>query len=217
MGRRTVASRDSASGPTLLLMGDLIGRSKPVGSRLSSSPPATNDLTSRRTRRSIRERCNVDGTAGSLAQRARPDDLPDGLLEALERLIFAAIGLTTVAIEQAGPGDLTLQQWRALVVIGRTAGVHVTDVAVGVGISLPSASRLIARLEERGYVTTDRDERDRRATLITLTTQGARVRRDVINRRRYLMLAAFGSHATELPPDFGRDLATLTRTFEDYT
>jgi hypothetical protein len=42
----------------------------------------------------------------------------DRVLAALDRLVLAAVGVTTVALAESGEGhDLTLSQWRALVVI----------------------------------------------------------------------------------------------------
>jgi DNA-binding MarR family transcriptional regulator len=151
-----------------------------------------------------------------VAARSQAAELPEGLLEALEQVMYAAIGLTTIALEQAAPGDLTLQQWRALVVLGRSGDTRVSDVAARVGISLPSASRLITRLMERGYVDSARDDRDRRETRVTLTRRGAEVRRAVISRRRQLLLASMGADAGTLPSGLGRDLAKLARAFEDY-
>jgi DNA-binding MarR family transcriptional regulator len=164
----------------------------------------------------VDRRWEIDGIVARVVSGSRAEDLPEGLVDALEQLTFAAIGLTTVAIEQAAPGDLTLQQWRALVVIGRAGDVRVGDVAAQVGVSMPSASRLIARLMERGYVDSARDERDRRGTIVTLTSRGAEVRRTVIRRRRFLMRKALSADQTSLPSELGHGLATLARALERY-
>jgi DNA-binding MarR family transcriptional regulator len=151
-----------------------------------------------------------------VADEPAADDQPD-LAQPLERLMRAAVGLTTVALSDAAPPDLTLQQWRALVVLGRDGTLRVGDVAARIGISLPSASRLVGRLEEHGYVSTARDERDRRGTIVSLTDHGARVRRAVIERRRFLMLGALGADATSFAPGLGPQLAALAKAFERYS
>jgi len=166
--------------------------------------------------RARNERCRVAGIVAGVAAGAHPVELPEGLLDALEQLMFAAIGLTTIALEQAAPGDLTFQQWRALVVLGRAGDTRVSDVAARVGVSLPSASRLIARLMERGYVDSARDDHDRRETNVTLTRRGAQVRRAVISRRRQLMMSALGAEAGTLAPGLGRDLEKLAGAFDEY-
>ena len=141
---------------------------------------------------------------------------PPEILERLELLLFGAIGLTSVALSDAAMSDLTLAQWRALVVLGRTDGIRVGDAAARIGMSLPSASRLIRRLEGRGYVTSERDETDRRGTIIRLTAEGARVRAAVIARRRELMNAALAQHGERLPQDLSRGLHTIAQAFYRY-
>jgi DNA-binding MarR family transcriptional regulator len=132
-------------------------------------------------------------------------------LEALDKVIVAAVGITTVALAQAdGVGDLTFPQWRVLVVVGeRPAGVRVSEIAKRIGASSPSASRLIRRMERAGMVSTERDETDRRATLVRLTEAGARVRALVIDRRRRLVRRLFRSHAGRLPRDLEQGLHVI--------
>jgi DNA-binding MarR family transcriptional regulator len=138
------------------------------------------------------------------------------VLDSLEQLIFAAVGLTTIALEHAAPDELTLQQWRAMVVIGRADAVRISDVASEIGISLPSASRLVARLDDRGYVSMTRDDRDRRVIRISLTARGSRVRRAVIQHRRFLVLAALGGSGVSVSDALAEELATLAEAFERY-
>ncbi|HEX5466866.1 MAG TPA: MarR family transcriptional regulator [Candidatus Limnocylindrales bacterium] len=110
---------------------------------------------------------------------------PD-LVDVLERLVYGAVGLTTVTIEEAGSAvDLTFAQWRVLVVLGeRRSGIRVGVVAARIGAAVPSTSRLLSRMERRGLVRSERDAADRRATLVRLTPAGDRVRRRIVERRR---------------------------------
>ncbi len=141
---------------------------------------------------------------------------PPDVLEYLELLLFGAIGITSVALSDASATDLTLPQWRALVVIGRGDGTRVGDAAARIGMSLPSASRLIRRLERRGFVHTERDESDRRGTIVRLTEEGAHVRAEVIARRRELMNEALAQHGARLPKDLSRGLRTIAEAFDRY-
>ncbi len=147
---------------------------------------------------------------------AAPAAIPAEILDSLELLLFGAIGMTTIALAEASASDLTLSQWRALVVIGRVDAIRVGDTAARIGMSLPSTSRLLARLEKRGYLHSERDESDRRATLVRLTAAGSGVRAAVIARRRELMTAAVSAHATRLPKDLSKGLATLAEAFDRY-
>jgi len=142
--------------------------------------------------------------------------LPPDILESLEQLIFGAIGLTSFALADNDAADLTLAQWRAMVVIGRTDGLRVGEIGARVGMSLPSTSRLISRLERHGYVSTARDERDRRATIVRMTDEGRRVRSAVIERRRQLMNSSLAAYGSQLPTDLADGLTTLARAFSPY-
>jgi DNA-binding MarR family transcriptional regulator len=158
------------------------------------------------------------GTLSAAGTPARAEPAPPvagGAVDVLEALIGAAVGLTTVAIAQAAPADLRFQQWRALVVVGRHGGVRVGELAARVGMSMPSASRLIDRLEARGYVSTARDPRDGRGTIVALTDDGAEVRQAVMSRRRSLLAEALADEGVSLP-DAGTGLASLVRALERY-
>jgi len=106
--------------------------------------------------------------------------------ESLERIIFAGVALTTVAISAARPGfDLTFPQWRVVVILGDAPeGARISDIAQGVGVTLPATSRQLRRLERRGLVTVGRDERDRRAAVVRLTPEGRAARDAIVAYRK---------------------------------
>jgi DNA-binding MarR family transcriptional regulator len=143
-------------------------------------------------------------------------DIPIEVLESLELLLYAAIGITSFALADADVSELTLPQWRALVVIGREDGIRVGALATRIGTSLPSTSRLVVRLERHGYVSTARDERDRRATIVTLTDTGRAVRTRVVDRRRELVRGSIAAGTGRLPRDLTRGLAALAKALSPY-
>jgi DNA-binding MarR family transcriptional regulator len=145
-----------------------------------------------------------------------PTEITDELFEAIELLVFGAIGLTSFALAESSSVDLTLHQWRALVVIGRARTIRVGEVALQIGTSLPATSRLLSRLERRGFLSSARDERDRRATIVTLTGAGQRVRDEVIRHRRDLMQSALAGRGP-LPKELIRGLDALGRAFAPFT
>ena len=118
-----------------------------------------------------------------------------GIVEAVERLSVEAIGVTALALTRVDPDlELTLRQWRALVVIESTSrGLRVGEIAARLGSSGPSTSRLVRRLEERGLVDARRDESDRRATLVRLTAAGERLRTALVKQRRDLIRGALST------------------------
>jgi len=142
--------------------------------------------------------------------------MPIDIIESLEILMFEAIGMTAIALSMASTGELTLPQWRALVVISRVDALRVGDVAAAIGMSLPSTSRMVQRLERRGLVSTERDETDRRATLVRMTDHGRALRERVVACRRELMEAALNAHAPRLPRELTYGLATIALAFERY-
>lgn len=152
-----------------------------------------------------------------MARILEPPVVTEEIFEALELLIFGAIGLTSFALAEAAHAELTLHQWRALVVVGRAGRIRVGEAGALIGTSLPSTSRLISRLEKRGYLASGRDETDRRATNVWLTPAGEEVRAAVIRRRRQLMQAALQTHPGPLPRDLVRGLTALAQAFERYT
>jgi DNA-binding MarR family transcriptional regulator len=112
----------------------------------------------------------------------------DPLAQAIERLLKAGVGITAVAIDATDTAaDLTLAQWRALVIVTEGHGVRVGKLAKRLGVAVPSASRLVRRMEDRGLLTAKRDHEDRRATVVRSTPAGNRVLRAVLGRRRALI------------------------------
>lgn len=120
--------------------------------------------------------------------REERDPEEASLSAALERLLSAGIGITARAIGRSEhAAALTIAQWRLLVIAAGMRGPRVGELAAHLGVSVPSASRLVRRLEARGLVTTARAEDDRRATIVTLTPGGRALVDDVIARRRDLI------------------------------
>ncbi len=132
------------------------------------------------------------------------------LLDALEHLAVATVGLTATALSETPEGrDLTLSQWRALVVLAQGDGLHVGDLADQLGVSLPSASRLVRRLEKRGLVSAERDEDDRRATVLHLQQRGMDAHRAVTAARRRRISRALAARHETLPEGSAAALQAL--------
>lgn len=108
------------------------------------------------------------------------------IVDWLEGIIFGGVAITTDALKHATDGqELTFTQWRAILFVGeRDGGCRVGQAARFLGASLPATSRLMRRLERRGLLVLERDERDRRATLARLTATGSDLRCAVLAYRR---------------------------------
>jgi DNA-binding MarR family transcriptional regulator len=118
----------------------------------------------------------------------------------VERLLTAGIGITARALDETPEAaELTLAQWRVLVVAAGTDGTRIGELARQLAVRVPSASRLVRRIEARQLVTATRDEADRRATLVELSDTGRRVFEAVIGRRRELIETALDLDQVERP------------------
>lgn len=138
------------------------------------------------------------------------------LADSLERIVFAGVALTTVAISGARPSfDLTFPQWRVLVVLGEAPdGARIGEVARRIGVTLPATGRQLRRLERRGLVTVSRDDRDRRAALARLTLEGQAVREAIVAYRKARIIEVAGPF--ESNRSLGRELERIADAFTHF-
>jgi DNA-binding MarR family transcriptional regulator len=104
-------------------------------------------------------------------------------LRQLERIVIASVAVTARVMSDLST-DLTLSQWRVLVLVDQRRGIPVSALAIALDAKLPSVSRLLGRLRERGLVETQRSPVDARIILVTLTDRGHQVRNRVVRARR---------------------------------
>ena len=67
---------------------------------------------------------------------------------------------------------VTEQQWRVLRVLMEEGSLDPTTIADRAVLLLPSLTRILQKLEEKGFVTRTRDDNDRRRQVITVTEAG---------------------------------------------
>jgi DNA-binding MarR family transcriptional regulator len=137
------------------------------------------------------------------------------IIDSLERLAFAMVAITGVALAQAGHGaDLTFLQWRVLVVVGSGGPpLRVHQLAAAIGASPSSTSRLLDRLELRELVIVTLDPQDRRGRLVTLSPRGRQVRKDVVERRRQILA---GDMRGSLPADLEDGLEAIAESLQHW-
>lgn len=124
------------------------------------------------------------------------------LASEIERLLTSGIGITARAIDQTQEAtELTLVQWRVLVIASQTERLRIGELAAHLGISIPSASRLVRRIEAQGLMTALRADDDRRATNIALTKTGREIVEAVVRRRRKLIGLALSAEPQDQPAD----------------
>ena len=123
----------------------------------------------------------------------------DEVAAATEALLLASRALVGVAARSlAGLNDITLPQYRALVILTRPAEVTVGDLAEALDIHPSTATRLCDRLERKSLVRRRPGmSPDRRLTPVSLTAKGRRLVARVTDHRRQDLAAI----ASSMPPE----------------
>jgi DNA-binding MarR family transcriptional regulator len=123
--------------------------------------------------------------------------------EAANRLRLTVMRLSR-RLRQQEEGPITPSQVSALHSIEKFGPVTLGELAAAERVQPPSMTRIVAALEEHGYVVREVDAADRRVSRLHLTAQGRRT----IERGRSRRTAFLAARLKRLAPD---DLATLER------
>jgi DNA-binding MarR family transcriptional regulator len=102
-----------------------------------------------------------------------------------------------VEMRQAGSQELTVPQLRTLLFLARRNGVSLSEVAEQIGLTMPSASRLVDLLVERGLVRRRTSAADRRRVTLAATPRG----RTLMENVRVEAQARVARRLADLPPD----------------
>ncbi|GAB2482989.1 MarR family winged helix-turn-helix transcriptional regulator [Nocardiopsis aegyptia] len=106
-----------------------------------------------------------DGSAAQLEEFQR----------AWTELINAAIHARTRSGQHRAADELTLTQSLLMEAVRGLSAPTVGSVAKVVGVSSPSATRMIQQLERKGMMARRRAEHDERSTVVAITEEGERV------------------------------------------
>lgn len=115
---------------------------------------------------------------------------PDGELsdfyEVLDQLMRASRVISGVIAESIAnvEDEVTLPQFRTLVLIATRPGINATGVAQALDIHASNATRLIDRLVQSGYLHRSDSATDRRRLRLALTTAGSDLVEEVMEHRR---------------------------------
>jgi DNA-binding MarR family transcriptional regulator len=117
------------------------------------------------------------------------------LLADVERVVVASVAVTARALNDANP-ELTLSQWRVMVLVDRPGGMAVGALANSLDAKIAAVSRLVGRLRERGLVQARRSDQDARVVLVSLTAKGRALRRRIVDRRRAVLASLLADTGT---------------------
>jgi DNA-binding MarR family transcriptional regulator len=106
--------------------------------------------------------------------------------ELTEAIILASRAMVGIAVRSLSDAsqDVTLPQYRTLVVLAEGGPSRLADLASALGVSPSTATRMCDRLVRKGLVTRTRDELDRREVNLAVTQAGRQVVDEVIDGRR---------------------------------
>jgi DNA-binding MarR family transcriptional regulator len=116
-----------------------------------------------------------------------------------ERLATAAAldAFAAWAIRSTAGRDLSLTTASTLATLDRDGPQRLSDLAVREGVTQPSMTALVTRLERDGLATRGADPSDGRAVVVTLTDAG----RDVLTARRSRRASRLAELLDHLEPD----------------
>jgi DNA-binding MarR family transcriptional regulator len=137
--------------------------------------------------------------------------MPADPVVALERIVIASVAVTARALAVAAP-ELTLVQWRVLVLVDHPGGLAVGEIAAASGAKIAAVSRLLSRLRGRGLVEMRRGQEDARIVRASLTERGRVLRTMVVEQRRAELQAALAR--AQLPAGADGLLAGLATVLE---
>jgi len=128
-----------------------------------------------------------------------------GALLALSRA-FAGIAVRTLA---SLDHDVTLPQFRTLVVLVSHGPQRVVDLALELRVTSPTATRMCNRLVRKGLVAREERPEDRRAAWIVLTARGRELVGEVMGQRREALAALIADLSLTRPLAFASTLNAL--------
>lgn len=102
----------------------------------------------------------------------------------VEALLVASRALVGVAARSIAGIDVTLSQYRALVVVGSRPAGSVGDLAAALDTHPTTATRMCDRLVAKGLLRRAQAAGDRRAVELHLTATGRRLLQRVVERRK---------------------------------
>jgi DNA-binding MarR family transcriptional regulator len=147
----------------------------------------------------------VQSSAAALTD-ASQDAVVDSVLSASRALVAVAARSLAAAEEQ-----VTLPQYRALVVLASRGPQRAVDLAEALGVSQSTGTRMCDRLERKGLISRVRPAADRRTVITTITPAGMQLV-DAVTRRRRREIRAI---LRKMTPDVRAALVPTFRAFAD--
>ena len=125
---------------------------------------------------------------------SRDNDVSSEAVEALLAASRALVGIAARSVADVD-SDVTLPQYRALVVLASRGPQKVADIAVELGVAPSTGTRMCDRLIRKGLIGRERSSADRRVVRLTLTAAGRHLVDRVMRYRRRELAAVVAATA----------------------
>jgi DNA-binding MarR family transcriptional regulator len=135
---------------------------------------------------------------------AEPVDVVDGVLTASRALVAVAAKSLAAAEE-----EVTLPQYRALVVLTMLGPQRMTELADALEVNQSTGTRMCDRLDRKGLIARERPDDNRRIVIVTIAPAGRQLVAVVMRRRRSLIRSIL----RKMTPDAQHDLVAALAVF----
>ncbi|MBW0105562.1 MarR family winged helix-turn-helix transcriptional regulator [Pseudonocardia sp. KRD291] len=140
-------------------------------------------------------------------QQSDPEDaLVDAVMTA-SRALLAVAARSLAAVDE----DVTLPQYRTLVVLAQYGARRPADLAASLAVTPSTATRMCDRLVAKGLIDRERADDDRRAVAVALTRDGEDLVRNVTGHRREELGRLLGA----MPQDRRQAVVEGLRSFSE--
>jgi len=144
----------------------------------------------------------------SAAATSRSDSSRDDLVDALLSASRAMVALAARSVADLD-ADVTLPQFRALVVLGSRGPQRIVDISAELGVNPSTATRMCDRLVRKRLIRRYRSNTNRREVRLSLTQAGRDLVEEVTERRR----AELARLVAEMPSSRLKPLVAGLRSF----
>jgi DNA-binding MarR family transcriptional regulator len=137
---------------------------------------------------------------------SEPIDVVDGVLAASRALV-------AVAAKSLGAADeeVTLPQYRALVVLSMLGPQRMTALADSLEVNQSTVTRMCDRLDRKGLISRERPDDNRRIVIVTIAPAGRQLVAAVMRRRRSLIRSILRKMTSDAQHDLVAALAAFAQ------
>jgi DNA-binding MarR family transcriptional regulator len=130
------------------------------------------------------------------------------MVDGLMALSRAVVAITARSLSEVG-ADVSLSQYRTLIVLASRGPQRVADLAAELGVLPSTVTRLCDRLVGRELVTRQPSHTDRRVVWIALSEAGKELVAQAMTKRREMLAALVVGQSFHAPRGFARDAERL--------